>query len=688
VNDILAIAVAHHQAGRFPQAEMLYREILQLTPNHADALHLLGLAIYQRGAAQEAVPYITAAIQIASDRAAYHSNLGRVYHALGQREQEIAAYRRALELDPAFAPAYLHMSMVLDEAGQTDEAIACLRRALQIKPDYALAHFNLGLLYQQRDALDEAVAEYLEAVRYHPHMASAHFNRGNALRQQDKLQQSAAAYEEALALEPERPDVRLNLAQVLGELGQVDRSRELLLGLLDTHPELATTHDAVAMMHVGCGDAEAARHEYLEALRLKPDWAAAHSRALACEQYLTGVSEASLAASHAEWDQRHGQPLRSEWQPHANSRDPDRRLRWGLVTVEFGDSPVGRLLIRALEALDPRQCEVFCYAEHTPAAERGERFRRAAAEWRDTAKLSDERLARQIRDDQIDVLFDLSGHSAANRLLVFARKPAPIQIEWIEYPGTTGIEAMDYLLADAHQVPPGSEPHYRERVLRVSERYVCFDPPASSPPVGPVPSVAQGYVTFGSFNNPLKFSGTTADLWAAILRRLPTSKLLLKYFNLEQPLCQRRTVELFAARGIGRDRLLLEGATPEFLADYGRVDVALDPQPFSGALTTCDALWMGVPVVAHCGTTFAGRQAAGYLNTLGLDELVTHDASQYVEQAVALATDAQRRAALRVELRPRMRASPLCDGKRLAADLQRLVRSAWREWVRTPHNVA
>jgi predicted O-linked N-acetylglucosamine transferase (SPINDLY family) len=273
-------------------------------------------------------------------------------------------------------------------------------------------------------------------------------------------------------------------------------------------------------------------------------------------------------------------------------------------------------------------------------------------------------------------------------LLTFARKPAPIQVAWVAYPGTTGLKAMDYLVADRQEIPPGSEKHYCERVWRLPDCYACFDPPVDAPDVGPLPSASSGCVSFGSFNNPLKISAATTAVWGAILRRVPGARLRLKYFGLDNEIPQRRTLALLAKEGVAAHRVHFEGGSShaELLAAYQQVDVALDTTPYSGGLTTCDALWMGVPVITCPGATFAGRHSASHLSGAGLDGWIAKDAEQCVALAVDLASDLDRLAKLRAGLRERLLGSALCDGHRLAGHLERLVREAWLEWVDRSRN--
>ena len=278
----------------------------------------------------------------------------------------------------------------------------------------------------------------------------------------------------------------------------------------------------------------------------------------------------------------------------------------------------------------------------------------------------------------------MSGHTGDHRLQLFARRPAPIQVTWIGYVGTTGLAAMDYLIADRFHVPPGAEVHYREKVLRMPDGYVCFEPPAEAPEVGPLPALERGQVTFGSFNNVSKLSNEVIALWAKIIQRVPGSRLILLSPALNGRTARQRVGDAFVAAGGESEQLQLRGTMlrPELLAAYNTIDVALDPFPYSGGVTTCEALWMGVPVVTCPGETFASRHSLSHLSVVGLTETVAEDTRDYVERAVRLAEDLPHLAALRAGLRDQMARSPLCDGERFARHLTTLLRDAWRQWCR------
>jgi len=334
--------------------------------------------------------------------------------------------------------------------------------------------------------------------------------------------------------------------------------------------------------------------------------------------------------------------------------------------------PVGRFLIGAVENFDRRQIALVCYSDVTIRDELTARFQAAAALWRDIRGASDDRVARQIAADRIDLLVDLCGHTANNRLLLFARKPAPRQATWIGYEGTTGLEAIDYLLADRYLVPPESEPYYVERVVRLPDSHVCYEPGVALPPIALAPPQTRGPTTFGSFNNPAKYTAPVIHAWAEILRQVPGARLLLKYRGLDQPQQCERYRQWFAAEGIDARRVEFRGfsATSDYLASYNEVDVALDTFPFNGGATTCDALVMGVPVVTWPGETFASRHSLSFLSTAGVPQCIARDQDDYVRRAVELAGDVSRLADWRRGLRDQVLASPLCDARRFAAGVQ------------------
>jgi predicted O-linked N-acetylglucosamine transferase (SPINDLY family) len=610
-------------------------------------------------------------------------DLALQHHRAGNQAQAEHLYRAILQVDPHQVDVLHLLGLLAYQAGQYEAARTSLASALCLQPDCPEMHNDLGVVLKSQEKLEEAAASLRQALRFKPDYPEAYMNLGVVLKSQAKFEEAAASLQQALRLKPDYAEAHNNLGTVLQELGKFEQATASLQQALRLKPDFAEAHNNLGNVFCEQGDLEEAVARWHEVLRLKPDCAPAHSNLLDTLHYRAGVTLAELAQAHADFERRHAAPLRTTWQPHRNDPDPDRPLRLGFLSPDLGRHPVGYFLIRAVEHLDPSHYAVLCYSNRVNPDELTARFRTAAAAWHDVAGWSDAQLAEHLRADRIDVLFDLAGHTAKNHLLIFARKPAPIQISWIGYEGTTGLAAMDYLLADRHLIPPEAEVHYHERVLRLPDGYVCYEPPGFAPPVSALPAQATGQVTFGSFNNRAKLTPQVIAVWAQLLERVPGSRLVLKYRGLDDPTLRRRMRQLFAGYRIDPARVEYRGwsAHAQALAQYGDIDVALDPFPFNGGVTTCEALWMGVPVVTCPGETFASRHSLSYLSTLGLTETIAGDLEEYVERAVTLAGDLDRLAALRARLRGRMATSPLCDGKRFAANLQALLRDVWRQWA-------
>jgi predicted O-linked N-acetylglucosamine transferase (SPINDLY family) len=678
-DEALAKALRHHQAGRLQEAEAIYQQILKADPVHVDALHLLGILAQQRGDSARAIESIARAIRLDGRQAAFHNTLGDVLRSQGKCVAAVACYQRALQLRPNYAEAHNNLGIALAELGQLAAAIASYRCALQLQPNYAEAHHNLGVALRSQGQLAAAAASEQRARQLRPNYDDAHNKLGTPLGRQRQFAAAIASYQRALEVPPKSAEAHVNLARAQRSRGQLAAAIASCQRALEVRPDYAEAHSTLGSTLLEQGDREGALAAYERALALKPDYAGAHSNALVCMQYRPGVSCAGLAQAHAAWNERHAAPLRAARAPHQNDRDPLRRLRLGFVSPDFGRHPVGYFLIRALEQLDRDQCETVCYCDRFIKDDLAPRFRAAATVWRDVGGLSDKALAEMLVEDRIDILFDLAGHTARNRLLVFARKPAPVQITWIGYEGTTGLETIDFILADRYTIPPGQEACYPEQVLRMPDGYVCYDPPEPSPEVAPLAAVKNGYIRFGSFNNLAKITPQVVEVWAQVLGRVPDSRLRLKYKGLDDELVRGRYRDLFAMRGVDPSRVELTPASAyaEYLAAYGEIDIALDPFPFGGGITTCDALWMGVPVLTCPGETFASRHCLSHLSNAGVTETIAATTEEYVELAVSLAGDLPGLARLRAGLRPRLAASPLCDGKRFAANLMALLRQVW-----------
>jgi predicted O-linked N-acetylglucosamine transferase (SPINDLY family) len=668
--------------GRLDEAVEAFRRALELRPDFSQAAYNLGFVLQTQEKWDEAADAYEMALKLRPGLAEAENNLGFVRHKQARFKEAVKAYRRALVAQPRNARAAYNLGITLQALNCVDEAIDAYRAALGAQPDLHDAANNLGSALYQRGHLDEAILAYQHALSVRPGFAEAENNLGNALKAQGKINEAIASFHRALELRPDYPEAASNLGLAFHATGRLEEAAEAYRKALAARAEFAEAENNLGNALLAQGDHEAARSAYYRALALRPSYVSAHSNLLMCEQYQPGATLASLARAHAEWNERHAAAFREHWQPWDIDRDPERPLRLGFVSPDLRRHPVGFLLLRVLENFDHRAHEVVCYYSRPERDDYTSRFQAVSREWHDVLGLPNDELARRIRQDRIDILFDLSGHTGDHRLMVFARRPAPIQITWLGYVGSTGLAAMDYLIADRFHVPAEAELHYCEKVLRMPDGYVCFEPPDDSEDVGPLPALERGHVTFGSFNNVSKLNPEVIALWAEIIRRVPGSRLVLSSPALDGRTARMRVGDAFVAAGGDPQRLELHGTRLRraLLAAYNEIDIALDPFPYSGGVTTCEALWMGVPVVTCPGETFASRHSFSHLSNVGITETVAEDKGDYVERAVQLAGDLPHLAALRAGLRDEMARSPLCDGQRFAGHLGALLRDVWRQW--------
>lgn len=507
-------------------------------------------------------------------------------------------------------------------------------------------HNRLGIVCGQQRKLAEAAASLQEAIRLRPDQAAPHTNLGNVWRLMGRLDDAVAAFHEALRREPGLADAHNNLGLSLMKQG---RLAEATAG-------------------------------FRQALSLCPRYCTAASNLLLSLNYDPAQSPEALLAEHRRWpDCLDPVPPPT---PFTNVRDPERRLRVGYVSPDFCGHVVAYFLLPILAHHDPAQVEVFCYAQVFDPDARTAQFRTLAHGWRSTIALDDAQVANQVRRDGVDILVDLAGHTADNRLGVFAYRPAPVQITYLGYPNTTGLPAIDYRLTDAVADPPGEPVHHTEELVRLNGPFCCYQPPERSPDVALPPVLRQGRLTFGSTHDLAKLNDPVMDLWADVLRAVPDSRLLVFRHTLTGSV-KESLARRFVERGIDAARVTLESQLPEgrhYLDLYGRIDLLLDVFPWNGHVTTCESLWMGVPVVTLRGNRHAGRLSATVLSALGLTDLVADTPLDYVATAARWAADRDRLVSLRKELRPRMRSSALCDGRSFTRGLEAAYRQLWRRW--------
>ncbi len=602
----------------------------------------------------------------------------------------LAEARRLFEeicaADRSDAEAWLSLGVTCSMLGELPQGEDCCRRAVTLRPDYAHAHYNLANILAAQNRPAEALACYDRVLQLSPGHVQAHNNRGNSLASLGRTDEAIAAYKKSLAIQPDNAEAYNNLGAVYGEEMRLAEARECYEQALRLDPSYVAAHYNLAGGLFAQNRLEAAIASYKNALRLRPDYVDAHNNLLFGMNYLPAYTTAAIFQEHRLWGERHARTV-LPIPAFANVPDPERRLKIGYVSPDFRTHSVAYFIEPILAGHNRDRVDVFCYSALTKDKYDATtaRLQTLDVRWRDIHGLSDPALARLIRDDAIDILVDLAGHTAHSRIMAFRYKPAPLQITWLGYPNTTGLPAMDYRLTDEWADPPGQEAFHTERLVRLPHGFLCYLPPADAPVVAALPAQTAGHVTFGSFNVLPKTTPQVVALWARILQALPDARLVLKNKFLGVGELREGCYAQFEQHGIARSRIEIVGRLPaleDHLALYGKIDIALDTFPYNGTTTTCEALWMGVPVVTLAGDRHAGRVGVSLLSRVGLTELIARTPEEYVKLAVELANDTGRLARLRAGLRERMENSSLCDAAGFTTDLEQAYREMWVAWCR------
>lgn len=563
------------------------------------------------------------------------------------------AFEQLCQVNKTDVEAWICLAQINAQLGQPREVERCCREVIALWPESDDAHYHLGCALLLQGKHEETAEQFRHVLKLKPRHALAHLHLGKALHMQEKYDEALIHYRNAVALDPKLTDVQ-------GLIGGI-------------HQRRANIADAIAC--------------YRETLRHHPHDHNTHSDMLLALNYGTNANENAMYAEHVAWGRAHKLKT-ARTSAYANAPDPDKRLRVGYVSPDFRQHSVAFFFEPLLTHHDPARIETFCYADVAQPDATTERLRSLTGQWRNTTGVSDDRLAEQVRADGIDILVDLAGHTVGNRLLVFTAKSAPVQVTYLGYPNTTGIEAMDYRLTDAYADPPGvTDNNYSETLFRLPRGFLCYRPPDDAPSVKSLPALASGRITFGSFNNLMKVTPEVISVWASILKAVPNSRLIMKNNSFGDASTRERCLDMFMAHSISRERLEFlppAGSLPEHLDLYGRVDIALDTFPYNGTTTTCEALWMGVPVITLAGRRHASRVGVSLLTQAGLADFIATSPDEYVRIACSLASQSEALSRLRATLRGMVVASPLCDEKSFARDIEAAYREMWIKWCAQP----
>jgi predicted O-linked N-acetylglucosamine transferase (SPINDLY family) len=635
--------------GQVAAAIDCYQQALTLKPDYAEVYNNMGMALKRQNRLEAAIDCYQKAFTFKPDYAIACNNLANALMESGDLRAAKTHYEKALALKSDVPEVYNNLGNVLMALGQLDNAVTKFQTALRLKSDYVEAYSNLGNALQKKKAFGDAIRSYQSALKYDPNYYKAYNNLGSAYQQNGELSRAIDCYRMALQLKPDFADAHNNSGNAWVDMGKIPQASE----------------------------------SYRKALIFDPSFAVARSNLLLTLNYESIYDPLSRFRSARAWWQHHGLPA-FKFANHKNSVETNRRLKIGYISPDFRQHSVSYFLLPLIRHHNRQFVEVFCYSDVKSSDDVTGEIMHLTDQWRPVCGLSDETVAEQVRKDGIDILVDLAGHTAENRLLVFARKPAPVQITWLGYPNTTGMPVMDYRLTDEIADPPGEADQYHsETLIRLPDGFLCYSPPDDAPDVSGLPARQTGRITFGSFNNLPKINEAVIALWSRLLLQIPQSDLLLKSKQFADAHVRQRYLDLFTSHGIEAERITLlqrVSSTAGHLAIYDRVDIGLDPFPYNGTTTTCEALWMGVPVISLRGDRHAGRVGASILTHVSLQELVAADEDQYIRVGIKLARELDELEGLRKSLRARMQASVLCDGRAFARTMENTLGMFWKTW--------
>jgi len=706
---------ALQKLGRFDDAISDYDQAILLRQQFAQVHSSRGEALRSLGRTQDALSAYDKAICIDPSLSEAYFNRANVLKANRVNDQALASFDMAIHANPHFAEAFLNRATLLKTMSRVNESLESYDQCVAIRPDYAEAFVNRGDHLMDMGLYEEALESYEKAIAARADYAEAHINKGNANYSLKRFAEALKNYHAAVAIRPDYPEGFMNIGATLVELGQFQKALIFYKTAITLKPDYADAYNNLALALkdakrydealILCERSLAIRPSYAQAhnnrgvilkelrqfdealdcfqaaLRSTPSYFSAHSNLLFTMNYMDQVPIPERLRQARLFGANVSTRAREKFNTWRNGDAPEK-TRLGFVSGDFGNHPVGYFLEGLLANLDTSKFELVGYTTESQEDNLTVRLKELFQLWRPLYAMSDKAAAKMIHEDAIHILIDLSGHTAKNRLPVFAFKPAPVQVSWLGYFATTGVQEMDYFLGDPHVTPPEEEHHFTEQIKRLPETYLCFTPPATQIAVGRLPALDKGYVTFGSFNNFSKINAAVIALWAKVLHAVTGSRLFMKAAQFDDPDVVLEATGLFAAHGVASDRLIFEGQTSraDYFRAYNKVDIALDPFPYPGGTTSVEGLWMGVPVIARRGTCFIAHNGETIARNCGQAHWIASDDDDYLRKAVFFASDLPALAITREGLRRQVTASPLCDAARFARHFEQVVTDMWIDY--------
>ena len=672
-------------AKEFDLAEQVCREALKLAPESHSILNNLGTVLRSRGQNEEARGYYEDAVRLQPQFPEALTNLAMCLCSQGKFDEGIERFREVVRLRPALADVHNNLGTALVHRKQLDQAIECFQTALEIKPDHVEASNNLGSALRALGKADQAIAFFRKAIEFKPDFVEAYANLAATFGDLGRNEDALSAVDKALGLHPDSPRLHFLRGILLRNLWRHDEGIAAIRKSLELDPDASDALTTLGYALLENGDLDGAMEALTKSVAGMAD-PQSLSNVLMTANYHPGFSQRDLFAMHRRWAELHEVPQIPLRKPHTNDRTPRRKLRIGYVSPDFRGHSVAYFLEPILANHDHTQFEIFGYANVVNFDLATYRLRTEIDHWRETAGKTLDEVSQMIRDDSIDILVELAGHTGSNLLLVFARKPAPVQINMIGFPSTTGLSAMDYRITDAQCDPLGStEVFNSETLLRMSNVFWVYQPPSNRIEIGNLPADDNSIFTFTSVNNFTKVTPQVQAMWAKLLCEVPNSKLVIQTSATQSEKTQGLVKARFAAEGVDAGRLEFRpwSNLTDYLKLLERSDITLDPFPFNGGTTTCHSLWMGAPVLTLAGDRHASRMGLSMMTAIGLPEFVAYTPDEYVAIGKRMAENLPHLREIRRGMRERLLASPLLDGAGYTRKLEKVYRDVWQKWCAT-----
>ena len=665
-------ALAVERSGKKSTAVEIYKEVLRYHPTHIDTIINLGVLYYEDGNFSGAIEIYRQGLSAQPKNSLLHYNLGLVLQNSGELDTAIISYQKSIESQPENANAFNNIGIILMQRGDYSRALEAFQRAIDTNPAYAEVYDNIGRLLEEMGQPEDAIASYQQALSINPQLPSVHNNIGLVYKALGQLDESVLSFQKAIDINPNYAGVHSNLGSVLADQGKISPAFEVYKKALRLNPDLAEAYGNIGRLLLQIGQVDKAVKLYQQACKLAPKSSVIHSNALYAFLHATDFSTGRLSQKHIQWGKQfhvNSTHFRTDAECGLRGRS---KIHIGYVSPDFRQHAWSYFIEPILLNHNKERIKVFCYANVIRKDKKTEYFKSISDHWRDISCLSDEQARDMMANDQIDILVNLAGHTSQNRLSLFSLKSAPIQVILGHYQCTTGLSSIDYRLTDQWVDPPESEGLYLEKFSYLAYGSLCYSPPSDGPAIYPVPAEEKGYLTFCCLNRLSKINHNVISVWSELLQGLPKSRLLLKDKWFSDSHVKQQVHNIFNSYGITSKRLTLLPSVEtyrEHLDLYNQVDIALDTYPVNGQTTSCESLWMGVPVVTLMGNRCSQRFGYSLLSRLGLDELVSYSEQEYILKARKLALDRDQRLSLRFNLRSKMK-EKICDASTFVQQLE------------------